>query len=245
VVDQTQQSKLSDRTIRKLQRSGINVLVGTFIGPFIQGFLLFAYAGTVAVPRAWFLLVINLVGMFGQIAFVAARNPELVNHRGLWKKKKDTKSWDKKIVTGWGVLSGYMTSIVIGLDIRFDGANLGLWSAVVGTALFVFSVAVLTSAMLVNTYFEATVRIQTDRNHKVITAGPYKFIRHPGYVGAGLWALSAPLIVGSVYGLIPAGMAVLLLLIRTILEDRTLRRELTGYSEYARQVHYRLIPGLW
>ena len=60
------------------------------------------YAGTVAVPRVWFLLVINLVGMFGQIAFVAARNPELVNHRGLWKKKKDTKSWDKIIVPGWG-----------------------------------------------------------------------------------------------------------------------------------------------
>ncbi|MEJ2247450.1 MAG: isoprenylcysteine carboxylmethyltransferase family protein, partial [Acidobacteriota bacterium] len=130
-------------------------------------------------------------------------------------------------------------------DIRFDGANLGLWSAVVGTALFVFSVAVLTSAMLVNKHFETTVRIQTDRNHKVITAGPYKYIRHPGYVGASLWVLSAPLIVGSVYGLIPAGMAVLLLIIRTVLEDRTLQRELTGYSEYARQVHYRLIPGLW
>jgi len=202
------------------------------------------YAGTVAVPRAWFLLVINLVGMFGQIAFVAARDPEMVNHRGLWKKKKDTKSWDKIIVSGWVVLS-YMTFIVIGLDIRFDGANLGLWSAVVGTALFVFSVAVLTSAMLANKHFETTVRIQTDRNHKVVTDGPYRFIRHPGYVGASLWTLSAPLIVGSVYGLLPAGMAVLLLIIRTVLEDRTLQRELTGYSEYARQVHYRLIPGLW
>jgi protein-S-isoprenylcysteine O-methyltransferase Ste14 len=174
----------------------------------------------------------------------AVRNPELVNHRGLWKKKKDTKSWDKIIVPGWGVLS-YMTFIVIGLDIRFDGANLGLWSAVVGTALFVFSVAVLTSAMLVNKHFESTVRIQTDRNHKVITTGPYKYIRHPGYVGASLWALSAPLIVGSVYGLIAAGIAVLLLIIRTVLEDRTLQRELTGYTEYARQVHYRLVPGLW
>jgi protein-S-isoprenylcysteine O-methyltransferase Ste14 len=174
----------------------------------------------------------------------AVRNPELVNHRGLWKKKKDTKSWDKIIVPGWGILS-YMTFIVIGLDIRFDGANLGLWSAVVGTALFVFSVAALTSAMLVNKHFESTVRIQTDRNHKVITTGPYKYIRHPGYVGASLWALSAPLIVGSVYGLIPAGIAVLLLIIRTVLEDRTLQRELTGYTEYARQVHYRLVPGLW
>ena len=244
MVDITRQSEFSDRSLQKLQQPGKNVLIGTFLSPIIQGILLFISAGTIAIPRAWFLLIISLIGMFGQIAFVAARNPELVNHRGLWKKKKDTKSWDKIIVPGWGVLS-YMTFIVIGLDIRFDGANLGLWSAVVGTALFVFSVAVLTSAMLVNTHFEATVRIQTDRNHKVITTGPYKFIRHPGYVGASLWALSAPLIVGSVYGLIPAGMGVLLLIIRTALEDRTLQRELTGYSEYARQVHYRLIPGLW
>ena len=108
----TRQSEFSDHSLQKLQRPGKNVLVGTFISPFIQGILLFTYAGTMAISRAWFLLVINLVGMFGQIAFVAARNPELVNHRGLWKKKKDAKSWDKKIVIGWGVLSGYMTSKV-------------------------------------------------------------------------------------------------------------------------------------
>ena len=245
MLDKKLQSEISDRGIQKLRRPGINVLVGTFIAPFIQGYLLFTSAGTMAVPRAWFLLVITLFGMFGQIAFVAAKNPELVNHRGLWKKKKDTKSWDKKLVPVWGVLSGYVTFIVIGLDIRYGGTSLDFWSAVFGTALFAFSVAMLTSAMLANTHFETTVRIQTDRNHKVITAGPYRFIRHPGYVGASLWSLSAPLIVGSVYGLIPAGIAVLLLVIRTILEDGILRRELDGYSDYARQVRYRLIPGLW
>ena len=218
--------------------------MGTFIAPFIQGYLLFMSAGTMAVPRAWFLIVITLFGMFGQIAIVAAKNPELVNHRGLWKKKKDTKSWDKKLVPIF-ILSGYMTFIVIGLDVRYGGTTLGFWSAVFGTALFAISVAMLTSAMLVNTHFETTVRIQTDRNHKVITAGPYRFIRHPGYVGSSLWILSAPLIVGSVYGLIPAVMAVILLVIRTILEDRILRLELDGYSDYAHQVRYRLIPGLW
>ena len=244
MADKRRKSQFSDRSLQKLQQPGKNVLLGTFLGPIIQGMLLFIYAGTIAIPRAWFLLIINLIGMFGSIVIVAAKNPELVNHRGLWKKKKDAKSWDKAIVTGYG-WAFYITSIVIGLDIRSDGASLGIWSAVFGTALFVFSTVVITWSMLENTHFEVIVRVQTDRNHKAITTGPYKFIRHPGYVGASLYVLSAPLIVGSVYGLIPAGMAVLLLLIRTILEDRTLRRELTGYSEYARQVHYRLIPGLW
>lgn len=101
----------------RLQTPGIIVLVGTFLGPFIEGVLLFLSAGTIALPRAWFFLALSLVGMFGQIALVAAKNPELVNHRGRWKKKKDTKRWDKPLVTGYGLLAFYAVPIVIGLDV--------------------------------------------------------------------------------------------------------------------------------
>ena len=239
------QAESYDPGLKKLQRPGKSVLVGTFLAPFVLVYLLFLSAGTVNIPRAWFLLALCLVAMFGQIAIVAVKNPELVNHRGLWKEKKDAKPWDKWIVSGYGIISFYMTFIISGLDIRFGGIKLGIWFAVAGTVLFAFSTAVITWAMLVNTHFETIVRIQTDRNHRVITTGPYAFIRHPGYVGASLLPLSVPLIVGSVYGLIPACMALLILIIRTALEDRTLQRELDGYSDYARQVRYRLIPGLW
>jgi protein-S-isoprenylcysteine O-methyltransferase Ste14 len=99
--------------------------------------------------------------------------------------------------------------------------------------------------MLANTHFEATVRIQRDRHHTVVTRGPYAYVRHPGYVGASLWALSGPLMVGSAVGLIPAVLSVLVLVVRTGLEDRTLQRELTGYAAYAQRVRHRLIPGLW
>lgn len=99
--------------------------------------------------------------------------------------------------------------------------------------------------MLTNTHFEITVRIQTDRNHQVTTSGPYAFIRHPGYVGASLWALAAPLIVGSAIGLIPAALATLVLVVRTALEDKTLQRELPGYATYAQHTPHRLFPGLW
>lgn len=99
--------------------------------------------------------------------------------------------------------------------------------------------------MIVNTYFEATVRIQNDRDHKVITAGPYKMVRHPGYVGAILWIVATPLIIGSVVGFVPVGIAGLVLIVRTWLEDKTLQSELNGYVEYAQRVKYRLFPGIW
>jgi protein-S-isoprenylcysteine O-methyltransferase Ste14 len=99
--------------------------------------------------------------------------------------------------------------------------------------------------MMVNTHFETTVRIQNDRGHKVITDGPYKMVRHPGYVGAILWVVATPLIIGSIVGLIPAVIACFVLIIRTLFEDSTLHRELDGYAEYAGKIKYRLLPGIW
>jgi protein-S-isoprenylcysteine O-methyltransferase Ste14 len=76
-------------------------------------------------------------------------------------------------------------------------------------------------------------------------SGPYKIVRHPGYVGMGLSALAIPLILGSWWALIPGGIAAALIIIRTALEDKTLQAELPGYVEYTKQTRYRLIPGVW
>jgi len=99
--------------------------------------------------------------------------------------------------------------------------------------------------MVVNPHFEPTVRIQKDRDHKVITSGPYKVVRHPGYLAGILFTLSIPLIIGSVFTLIPSGIYCLLMIIRTSLEDKTLHKELDEYSEYAKRVRYRLFPEIW
>ena len=103
----------------------------------------------------------------------------------------------------------------------------------------------MTWAESVNKFFEPTVRIQTDRGHKVIDTGPYALVRHPGYVAACLLFMGMPLALGSLWALIPAVLSCLLLVVRTILEDRTLREELSGYEEYTQRVRYRLIPGVW
>ena len=230
---------------KKLKKSGIKVIVGTFLGPFIQVTLLFISAGNINIPRAWFYLVVSFVGMFGGIMLVYKANPELLNHRGQWKKKKDTKPWDKFLLLAFGITGFYILPVVIGLDARFQWSYLGYRYTIAGIVLFIVGSIFINWAMIVNTHFETTVRIQSDRDHKVITTGPYKIVRHPGYVGAILWAAATPLIIGSIVGLIPAGIAGFVLIIRTSLEDKTLHGELNGYAEYAGKVKYRLFPGVW
>jgi protein-S-isoprenylcysteine O-methyltransferase Ste14 len=99
--------------------------------------------------------------------------------------------------------------------------------------------------MWTNNFFSRVVRIQTDRGHYVVQDGPYRFVRHPGYLAGCFSLLSMPLALGSLWGLIPATLAVLLIIIRTYLEDATLQNELTGYHQYAKKVKYRLLPGIW
>ena len=239
-------SELSTPGRVRLEKPGFIVLVGTFLGAFIEAALLFAAAGRLDLPRAWLFLVVSLVGMFGQTAIVAAVNPGLVNHRGSWKKKKDTEPWDKVLLMTYGLLAFYVLPVVMGLDVgRYRWSSLGPWAVVVGTLLFAAGTVILTWAMLVNTHFETTVRIQHDRGHRVVTAGPYRIVRHPGYVGASLWALAGPLIVGSAFGLIPAAGAVAILIVRTVLEDKTLQAQLPGYTQYASKTKYRLLPPIW
>jgi protein-S-isoprenylcysteine O-methyltransferase Ste14 len=103
----------------------------------------------------------------------------------------------------------------------------------------------MTWAESVNKFFEPTVRIQTDRGHTVIDSGPYALVRHPGYLAAGLLVLGLPLSLGSYWALVPAALSNVLLVVRTALEDRTLREELPGYKEYTQRVRYRLVPGVW
>jgi protein-S-isoprenylcysteine O-methyltransferase Ste14 len=99
--------------------------------------------------------------------------------------------------------------------------------------------------LAVNRHAEATVRIQTDRGHTVVTSGPYQFVRHPMYTGAMVMYVATGLVLGSIWALALAGILVGLFLWRTVMEDRTLRRELDGYEEYAAQTRYRLVPGVW
>jgi protein-S-isoprenylcysteine O-methyltransferase Ste14 len=158
---------------------------------------------------------------------------------------KGTKKWDK-------VWAGLFTPVFLAIYVvaGLDAGRYG-WSSVpqrmwlLGLVIFLLGTALLTWSMGVNPFFEKTVRIQSERGHRVIDAGPYRFVRHPGYIGFLGWIVSAPLLLGSLWAFIPSVLSAVGLVIRTALEDRTLREELPGYAEYAGRVRFRLIPGIW
>jgi protein-S-isoprenylcysteine O-methyltransferase Ste14 len=155
------------------------------------------------------------------------------------------KPWDRTLA-GLGALATLGVLILSGLDERFG------WSPPLGTAVHLFGLVLLvlgqllfTWSMLSNPFFSTLVRIQLERGHTVATRGPYRYVRHPGYVGYITFTLATPLIFGSLWALVPAAITGILMVIRTALEDKTLRDELEGYKEYAQQVRYRLLPGIW
>ena len=114
-----------------------------------------------------------------------------------------------------------------------------------GLVVFVLGMGLMTWAMIVNNFFSLVVRIQKDRGHTVVSSGPYAYVRHPGYIGGILFQLATPVMLGTLWALVPAGLAACLIVIRTVLEDKTLQAELDGYKDYAARVRYRLLPGVW
>ncbi|HEY7155328.1 MAG TPA: isoprenylcysteine carboxylmethyltransferase family protein [Gemmataceae bacterium] len=156
-----------------------------------------------------------------------------------------TKPWDK-ILLGFFFSAVYAIVPVAALDDgRFHWLPLPWWVCGVGYVLFLVGMGIVTWAEAVNKFFEVTVRLQTERGHKVIDTGPYALIRHPGYVGGILFCVGIALCLGSLWALIPGGLASALLILRTQWEDQTLQAELVGYKEHTERVSYKLIPGMW
>jgi protein-S-isoprenylcysteine O-methyltransferase Ste14 len=229
---------------KRLRKSLNKFILMSCLTPVIQAVILFVSAGRMDMPRAWVYLGTILIYFPLTTIILYILNPELVKHRA--ERKKGTKPWDKVLLPAYIIMQFLIQTVVIGLDVgRFQWSTLGIPFAVLGFVLFILSAIIVDWAMAANPHFEATVRIQKERGHRVVTTGPYRFVRHPGYVGTMFWAVGTPLIIGSVYGLIPGGICIVLLIIRTSLEDKTLQKELDGYTAYAKRVKYRLFPGIW
>jgi len=208
------------------------------------GGVLLGTAGRSDWGAAWRYLGLVAVGELVSAAVLLVVNPEVLRQRGR-TMRPDTASFDRVFVPLYLVLA-LTTAAVAGLDAGRSGAGMPsrawLWG---GALLTVAGYGIGTWAMAVNEHFEATVRIQTDRGHRVVTAGPYRWVRHPGYVGALLGTLGAPLMLGSVWMLVPTAAGVVLFVVRTWLEDKTLQRKLPGYRDYAQRTRSRLLPWVW
>lgn len=204
---------------------------------------LFLPAGSWTWARGWLFLAVVLAAYYPSLLYLKRVNPEVIAAR--INHHEGTKGWDRLLV---GLMIPAMVSILLVAaldDGRFHWSHVPWWVCGIGYVLFIAGWAGTAWAEGVNKFFEPTVRIQTDRGHHVIDTGPYALVRHPGYVATTLFLLGLPLSLGSLWAVIPASLTCLLFVVRTALEDRTLREELPGYEEYARRVRYRLNPGLW
>jgi protein-S-isoprenylcysteine O-methyltransferase Ste14 len=206
---------------------------------------LFLAAGRLDWVRGWISVALVVVAMPAVGLIIQRYNAPVLEARSKWRHQKDTARFDKIFLGIYGPLISILPALA-GLDAgRYHWTSLPFGFVYVGSILFASAMALITWVMVVNPFAEKTVRIQTDRGQTVITSGPYRYVRHPMYVGLTLLFVSTALVWGSVWALrLDAVMAVVLIW-RTALEDRTLRQKLAGYEQYAAVTRYRLLPGLW
>ena len=223
----------------KLARLVLKLLAFTAL----WGAVLFISAGRLDWPRAWIYLGSCILAVTANAAGLIWKNPGLLRER--WKKRANTKTFDKVFMVLY-TPTVFALPVVAGLDAgRFGWSSMGPETLFAGVVLYLLGSIPIAGAMATNPHLEATVRIQEDRGHKVITSGPYRVVRHPMYAGAILQNASAPLVLGSLWAYVPAGVVTLMFIVRTALEDRTLRNELPGYEAYAQRTRHRLLPGIW
>ncbi|HEY3313471.1 MAG TPA: isoprenylcysteine carboxylmethyltransferase family protein [Anaerolineales bacterium] len=155
------------------------------------------------------------------------------------------KEWDLWL-TRVMIVTSLGTLVIAGFEQRFGWpGETGQVGQFTGVGLFLLGYAIVIWAMFTNRFFSTIVRIQSERGHAAVTGGPYRFIRHPGYAGMLVSMLGSVLLLGTPWAFIPAGLYFAGVVIRTMLEDKTLQRELPGYAEFARSTRFRLLPGIW
>lgn len=228
----------------EVKRGVVRWLIREVAGVLFTAAILFGASGRLGWVMGWVVVGVYAVWTGATALTIIPTNPEMLAERT--GPKKGTKKWDTVLLSVIGVAE-MVKYIVAGLDARWGWSPqipLALQLAGVVVAVLGYDV-ILVWAMAENAFFSQTVRIQKERGHTVATGGPYRYVRHPGYVGTILFELATPVMLGSWWALIPGGLSALLTVIRTALEDRTLHEELDGYREYAQWVRYRLLPGIW
>ncbi|MGD2153043.1 MAG: isoprenylcysteine carboxylmethyltransferase family protein [Gemmatimonadales bacterium] len=210
----------------------------------IMAAILFASAGRADWPMAWLYIALFSASSLLSSLILILEVPELASERG--GAKGDVRAWDKLIAPLAIVYVPMMMWLVAGVDARHG------WTGPLPTGLQLGTLAIVVPAILVanwamksNPFFSLFFRIQRERGHHVVTGGPYRHVRHPGYAGGLAFNLVSPLMLGSLWALIPAAIVAGLIVLRTALEDGALQAELEGYTDYARSVRYRLLPGVW
>ncbi|MFH1447072.1 MAG: isoprenylcysteine carboxylmethyltransferase family protein [Chloroflexota bacterium] len=221
------------------------LLLGIIIMLVLPAVILFGSSGRLDWGMAWIYIGMITAFTVGSRIIMLRKNPDLIAERAHFSDKGDIKPWDK-ILNPLVAIFGITALIVVGLDMRFGWSpKLPVMVQVTALVITVLGYFLTSWATVVNRFFSPVVRIQRERGHVVVTSGPYQYVRHPGYAGGIVSNLAMPLMLNSIWALVPAILAVCIFVARTALEDRTLQEELEDYSDYVVRVHYRLLPGVW
>lgn len=204
--------------------------------------IIFTAAGRLAFLWGWVYLGISIVSLIFGAAYVLRHNPQAINERG--RPATTQKGWDKLLMRVY-LFAFFSVYVVSGLDVRFGWSDVPFWLHLVGVIFTLAGAALTYGAMAHNKFLYMYVQVTQERGHRVATEGPYRLVRHPMYLSLVLSWPALALLLGCWWALIPACLASFIIVIRTILEDRTLLKELPGYTDYAQQVRYRLFPCIW
>lgn len=227
-------------------RIGAKEMIGFLIGALVMLPILFLLSGRPDWWEAWLMTGLFVAVLFESRLLMIARDPDLARERATSRSKPGIMAGDKTLLLIVAVIGPFALLVVAGLDKRWSGSPaLPLWLELAAFVTVALGYAISAWAMARNRFFSAVVRIQVDRGHTVVTRGPYRYIRHPGYAGGLLTYAGMPLALGTLWAFLPALAICVGLFVRAAREDRFLQRELPGYAEYARQTRHRLLPGVW
>lgn len=227
----------------KLNGIGKRGIVKNFTNVIMEFLFLFGTAGTLYWVRGWIFVCYRFSYQIFYILVLMILNPQLLNERGKFNLK-ETKRYDKYFVISYFILGPSMV-IIAGFDYRFQWSSIPFIAVYPSIVIIIITSVIAIWAIVSNSHFILTTRNDTLDTQRVCTTGPYKFIRHPGYFSMILQWFSYPLILGSLFSLIPALFYISFIFIRTYYEDLTLKKELEGYEEYSKITKYRLLPYLW
>jgi protein-S-isoprenylcysteine O-methyltransferase Ste14 len=222
---------------RLLRRTTLST-VGFFL---VLAVVLFLPAG-IGWRKGWLFFLVFLAFMVLSARYLWRKNPEIFVARS--KIHEGTRSWDKALLV-LILTSFFAVFVVAAFDARYGWSSFPVWLVVLGYVLLTLGFILSTWVYAVNKFAEPSIRIQSERGQTVVHTGPYAIVRHPLYLFGIFLMAGVALALGSYWALVAVAIGSIVIVVRTVLEDRVLQNELEGYKEYATRVRYRLIPGVW
>jgi protein-S-isoprenylcysteine O-methyltransferase Ste14 len=223
--------------------SRLVIRTGLFLA--VMAALLFGAAGTANWPATWVFLLGMAAWSSAMSAWLLKRDPELLAERMKPLYQQGQKLWDKILIHCAALLWAAWLAFMPLDAVRFGWSHMPTWVQILGALSLLLMAWLVYLTFRENTFAAPVVKIQRERGHRVVTTGPYRYVRHPMYAGAMLFFLGTPLLLGSWYGLALAPLMMGMLAVRAVMEERMLTAELEGYADYAARVRYRLIPLIW